>query len=128
MLNLSLAVNYAMGGMAPWSYHAVNLAIHILAALLLLGVIRRTLTLPGMPAHLRTGGNRVGRLDRADLGRPSAANGVGHLHQPAGGIAGVAVLSADALLLDSRRQFAAFGRLVRGGGGGLHAWAWPARR
>jgi tetratricopeptide (TPR) repeat protein len=41
-LNLSLAVNYAVGGTAPWSYHAVNLAIHVLAALVVFGVVRRT--------------------------------------------------------------------------------------
>ena len=43
MLSLSLAVNYAISELDVWSYHAVNLTIHILAALLLFGVIRRTL-------------------------------------------------------------------------------------
>ena len=52
VLNLSLAVNYSVSALEPWSYHVVNITIHILAALVLLGVIRRTLTLPGMPAHL----------------------------------------------------------------------------
>jgi protein O-mannosyl-transferase len=42
-LNLSLAANYAVSGTATWSYHAVNLAIHILAGLTLFGIIRRTL-------------------------------------------------------------------------------------
>jgi hypothetical protein len=48
LLNLSLAINYAISGCAVWSYHVVNLAIHILAALLLFGVVRRTLLLPTM--------------------------------------------------------------------------------
>jgi tetratricopeptide (TPR) repeat protein len=39
---LSLAVNYALGGLNPWGYHLFNLAIHILAALTLYGVVRRT--------------------------------------------------------------------------------------
>jgi tetratricopeptide (TPR) repeat protein len=43
VLNLSLAINYAISGTAPWSYHAVNLAIHVFAALLLFGIVRRTL-------------------------------------------------------------------------------------
>jgi tetratricopeptide (TPR) repeat protein len=45
LVNFSLAVNYAISGTAVWSYHAVNLAIHVLAGLTLLGVVRRTLDL-----------------------------------------------------------------------------------
>jgi protein O-mannosyl-transferase len=47
LVNLSLAVNYAVSGMNPWSYHALNLAIHALAALALFGIVRRTLPGPG---------------------------------------------------------------------------------
>ena len=47
VLNLSLALNHAVGGDRPWGYHAVNLAIHIGAALALFGVARRTLGLLG---------------------------------------------------------------------------------
>jgi tetratricopeptide (TPR) repeat protein len=43
MVNLSLAVNYAFGGTQVWGYHALNLAIHILAGLTLFGIVRRTL-------------------------------------------------------------------------------------
>lgn len=52
IVNLSFAVNYAISGLAPWSYHVVNLMVHVLAALALMGVIRRTLTLPGTPMRL----------------------------------------------------------------------------
>ena len=48
LLNLSLAVNYACGGLDVWGYHAANLAIHLGSALLLFGVVRRTLRLPAM--------------------------------------------------------------------------------
>ncbi len=48
LVNLSLAVNYALGGNAPWGYHAFNLLIHILAGLALFGIVRRTLLLPGL--------------------------------------------------------------------------------
>ena len=41
--NLSLALNYAVSGSGVWSYHALNLAIHIGAALALFGIVRRTL-------------------------------------------------------------------------------------
>ena len=52
MLNLSLAFNYAWTGLAPWSYHAVNLAIHLAAALVLFGLLRRTCARPGLRAAL----------------------------------------------------------------------------
>jgi len=43
IVNLSLAINYALGGVQVGGYHAVNLAIHILAGLTLFGLMRRTL-------------------------------------------------------------------------------------
>jgi len=43
LLNLSLAVNYAISGTQVWSYHALNLLIHALAGLTLFGIVRRTL-------------------------------------------------------------------------------------
>jgi tetratricopeptide (TPR) repeat protein len=49
VLSLSLAVNYAVSGEHPWSYHLANLVIHVLAALALFGAVRRTLGLrPGV--------------------------------------------------------------------------------
>jgi len=44
LINFSFAVNYAVGGLRVWGYHATNLAIHILAGLTLFGIVRRTLT------------------------------------------------------------------------------------
>ncbi|MCX6955935.1 MAG: tetratricopeptide repeat protein [Verrucomicrobia bacterium] len=46
VVNLSLALNYAVSGPAVWSYHGVNLAIHLAAGLLLFGLVRRTLLTP----------------------------------------------------------------------------------
>ncbi len=43
ILNLSLAVNYALGGTAVEGYHAVNALIHALAGMVLFGLMRRTL-------------------------------------------------------------------------------------
>ncbi len=42
VLNLSLALNHAVSGTSVWSYHVGNVAIHILAALALFGIVRRT--------------------------------------------------------------------------------------
>lgn len=45
VVELSLAVNYALGGLDPRGYHIGNIVIHILAGLTLFGVVRRTLLL-----------------------------------------------------------------------------------
>jgi len=46
LLNLSLAINYRLGGTHLVGYHVGNLLIHFAAALSLFGVVRRTLKLP----------------------------------------------------------------------------------
>ena len=43
LVNLSFAINYAVGGLDPWGYHLVNVIIHVMAALVLFGLVRRTL-------------------------------------------------------------------------------------
>jgi tetratricopeptide (TPR) repeat protein len=53
VVNLSFALNYAIGDTSVWGYHAVNLAIHILAGLTLFGLVRRTLDLPSVPERVR---------------------------------------------------------------------------
>ena len=49
LVNLSLAFNYAYGGLDVTSYHVTNLALHMLVALALFGVVRRTLGGPKGP-------------------------------------------------------------------------------
>jgi tetratricopeptide (TPR) repeat protein len=51
LVNLTLALNYALGGTEVWGYHAVNFAIHLLAALTLCSLVRRTLLLPRMQSR-----------------------------------------------------------------------------
>jgi len=53
LANLSLAMNYAWSGFDVFSYHLVNLTIHCLSALLLFGIVRRTLELPSIAEALR---------------------------------------------------------------------------
>jgi len=48
LVNLTLAVNYAFGGLNVWGYHAVNVGIHALAALVFFGIARRTFLQAGM--------------------------------------------------------------------------------
>jgi len=53
LINLSFAVNYALSGTTVQGYHILNLLIHILCGVTLLGVIRRTLLQPAL--HERFG-------------------------------------------------------------------------
>jgi tetratricopeptide (TPR) repeat protein len=46
VLNFTLGLNYAVSDLGVWSYHALNLAIHLLAGLTLFGVLRRTFLQP----------------------------------------------------------------------------------
>jgi len=47
ILNLSFALNFAWSGREAWSYKVTNVGIHVLAALALLGFLRRALTRGG---------------------------------------------------------------------------------
>ncbi|UCE61320.1 MAG: tetratricopeptide repeat protein [Phycisphaerales bacterium] len=53
LIHLSLAINYAIGGLDTRGYHVVNIAVHILCALVLFGIVRRTLLSERL--HLRFG-------------------------------------------------------------------------
>ena len=46
VVDLTFALNYSFGRLNVYGYHLLNLAIHILAALALFGIVRRTLTMP----------------------------------------------------------------------------------
>ena len=48
LVQLSFALNWAAGGASVVGYHAVNLAVHALAGLVLYGIAARTLRLAGM--------------------------------------------------------------------------------
>ncbi len=50
--HLTLVLNYAAGGDAVAGYHGVNLAIHLLAGLCLLGLVRRTLLSPALAPRI----------------------------------------------------------------------------
>ena len=52
VVNLTFALDYAAGGLDPRGYRAVNLLIHVLVALVLFGIVRRT---PGMSTDLALG-------------------------------------------------------------------------
>ena len=60
LVNLSLALNRALGGDVPHGYHVFNFLVHAAAALLLFGLVRRT----------------IGRAAPAAGARPAAAIGL----------------------------------------------------
>jgi tetratricopeptide (TPR) repeat protein len=47
-VNVSFAMNYALGGLDVRGYHLLNIAIHIACGLLLFGIVRRALALPSL--------------------------------------------------------------------------------
>jgi len=53
LVNLTFAINYAIGGLNVSGYHVANIAIHLLCSLVLFGLVLRTLDLPRIPASLR---------------------------------------------------------------------------
>lgn len=60
LVNLSFAINYALGGLDVRGYHLVNIAIHLLCALLVFGIIRRTLELPSLHERWAGASTNVG--------------------------------------------------------------------
>jgi hypothetical protein len=52
LVNLSFAVNYAIGELDVVGYHALNILVHVLCGMLLFAVIRQALLLPQLPAAL----------------------------------------------------------------------------
>ena len=51
LVNISFAINYAIGGFEVRGYHIANVAIHLLCALLLFGVVRRALNVASVQAR-----------------------------------------------------------------------------
>lgn len=46
VVDFTLAINYALGEFNEFGYHVFNVAVHLLAAMTLFGIVRRTLLLP----------------------------------------------------------------------------------
>ncbi len=53
IVNLSLALNYAIHGYEVQGYHLFNVTVHIISAMVLFDLARRTLKLPRSPAAMR---------------------------------------------------------------------------
>ena len=55
LVNLSFAIDYAIGGLKVPGYHVANLAWHIACAWLLFGIVRRTMELPAIGGQAAAG-------------------------------------------------------------------------
>ena len=60
LANFSFAVNFAIGGPDARGYHAVNIAVHLCCALLLFGIVRRTLVVDNVAAQTGRAGSLKG--------------------------------------------------------------------
>ena len=56
LVNLTLAVNYHFGQLNPRGYHLANLVLHVIAALILWAVVRRTFAARLFPTPVRPRG------------------------------------------------------------------------
>ena len=59
VLNLTLALNHAVSGEQVWSYHTLNLLIHLAGGLTLFGLVRRTLRQPALVARFAGGAQPI---------------------------------------------------------------------
>ncbi len=86
LVNFSLALNYHFGQLDPVGYHVFNLIVHVLSALLLMAIVRRTLRLDyfqgrfdrasgplSLPGGVAVGGASAADRDRSSTS-PSARN------------------------------------------------------
>lgn len=69
MVSLSLAVSYALFGMTSWGFRLQNIVVHVLAALTLYGIVRRTMLLP----HPHCEGDANNAIVQANIKRRAAA-------------------------------------------------------
>jgi Tfp pilus assembly protein PilF len=97
LLNLTFALNYAADGERVPGYHVLNLLIHAAAALLLFGIVRRTLALRSHPAPRA---DRVAWVVAALWAlHPLATNAVTYVSQRAESLMGLCYLGAGYCLI-----------------------------
>lgn len=112
LLNLSFALNYHLGGLEVRGYHLVNLAIHVVATLVLFGLVRRTLELPGAGTKLKEHAGPVAGLAAACWGlHPVQTEAVTFVVQRAESLMGLCFLLT-------------FYGFVRGVAGNGRRWFW----
>jgi hypothetical protein len=121
VLNLSLALNYAISGTQVWSYHAANILIHLLAGLALYGIVRRTLVRAG--ARPAAGRRRWRRLCESGSVLPALSVALIWTVHPLQTEAVTYVIQRAESLMGLCYLLTLYG-FVRYAEGGKPAWAW----
>ncbi len=107
--NLSFAWNHALGGLNPAGYHWTNLLIHLLAGLILFGILRRTFLSPRLAPQWGEDATFLGAILAAVwLVHPLTTETVVYVAQRTEGLMGLCYLSALYCLI--RGATAASGR------------------
>jgi len=91
VLNLSLAINDAISGTEVWSYHALNLGVHILAGWVLFGILWRAEALRNAPSRKEWGAGLMLALSASLLWtlHPLQTESVTYIIQRAESLAGL---------------------------------------
>ncbi len=122
VVQASLALNRIIGGPCPTGYHLFNVAVHLLAALTLFGVIRRTLRLPALREQFdeQTGAALAFCAALLWALHPLQTEAVTYIIQRGESLM-APVLPADAVLLHPRSGIAESRRVAYRRGRGLRA-------
>ncbi|KAB2965501.1 MAG: hypothetical protein F9K18_06500, partial [Thermoanaerobaculia bacterium] len=101
---LTFALNYRIGGLEVAGYHAVNLAIHLLAGLLLFRLVHRTLALPRFDRSALRGRERLVAFFSAALflAHPLQTQAVTYVVQRMASLAALLCLLALVAWLEAR--------------------------
>lgn len=96
LVGLSLALNYALGGLNVVGYHVFNISAHILAACLVYQLIRLTLVTPALRAERSTGQDKTAALLGAliFLAHPLQTQAVTYIWQRAASLAAIFYLAS----------------------------------
>jgi tetratricopeptide (TPR) repeat protein len=100
LVNLTFAVDYAVAGNDVGIYHVTNLLIHVLAALALFGLLRRTLALPAIAPCFRAAATEIaGTVALLWAVHPLQTESVSYLSQRAEALMGLFyLLTLDGLV------------------------------
>ncbi len=117
VLNLTFALNHAIGGLDPSGYRLVNVMIHAGAALLLYGIVRRTLAMPPLARRFAPDASRLAFMAALLWAiHPVQTESVTYVVQRAESLAGFFYLLTLYALV----------RVAQGQAGAARAWPWEA--
>jgi tetratricopeptide (TPR) repeat protein len=92
--NLTMALNYALHGLDVRGYHVVNLSLHVISALILFGLVRRTIMLPALAGRFVAEATGIALAVAALWAlHPVQTNTVSYISQRVEGLMGLSYLA-----------------------------------